>query len=178
MGAVLFFWIARRGMLIAKIILGTVAIIAVGLIAWGALQSAGGFKGTENASVFKSVFIRDISTNQHLAFLKEGTAVAAAHPLGIGLGTVGPASFHFKKFLTENWFLQIADEMGIPGLLLFLGILFLLSKKLLADKSDWMKRGLFLSLLGICVAGLFTHSFEETTTALLLFGVVGLNVTQ
>lgn len=160
---VLFMWLVRRRMKI------TIALAGVAVFFLGGLFLSLNVEDSahRNISLFKSLFIRDISTNEHIAYLKEGLNLAAAHPLGMGLGTVGPASVHFTKLLTENWYLQIALEMGVLGLVLFCAILVVISKKLL-KKKNWVSRGLFLSLLGISVAGLFTHSFEETTTVLLL----------
>ncbi|MBI4994310.1 O-antigen ligase family protein [Candidatus Peregrinibacteria bacterium] len=125
----------------------------------------------------KTIFLRASSTSAHVELFKEGIQKLTAEPLGYGLGTAGPASLHFEKFLPENWYLQIGLEMGIAGLVIFLGILFLIFKNLLASAradADVKKLGLFFALLGIAVAGLFTHSFEETTTMLILFGFMGI----
>lgn len=125
----------------------------------------------------KTVLIRASSTSAHSQLLKEGIQKIIKNPLGYGLGTAGPASVHFEKFLPENWYLQIGLEMGIAGLVLFLGILFLLFKNLLTSARadiDAKKLGLFFALLAVAIAGLFTHSFEETTTVLILFGFIGI----
>lgn len=122
----------------------------------------------------KTILIRETSTGEHAELLKRGAQTLFENPFGIGLGKAGPASLRYQKFLTENWFLQIAVEMGVAGLLAFLAVLTLLSIKLLAQKN-WAGRGLFLSLLGISITGLFTHSFEETSAVLLLFGIAGIS---
>ncbi|MBI2453683.1 hypothetical protein HYV58_00725 [Candidatus Peregrinibacteria bacterium] len=77
----------------------------------------------------------------------------------------------FEKSLTENWYLQIAVEMGIAGLFLFLLMLATLSKRLLTADDETNGRGLFLALLGIGIAALFTHAFEETT-AMIIFAIL------
>jgi preprotein translocase subunit SecE len=163
MGVFAFFWfIPNKAKLKISFAVLLVAIAAAAGVWIYGLQQAK-FEGWP-PPFLRVLFVRDVSTSAHF------------NPMGMGLGTVGPASVRFQKLLTENWFLQIADEMGVIGLLIFLGILFFISKKLLADKTNLRKVGLFLGLLGICVAGLFTHSFEETTTALLLFGFVGIGI--
>lgn len=173
MGVFAFFWFTPRG---AKIKIAAAAVILACVVVAGTWVY-----GLSQAQInnwpppfLRVLFVRDVSTSAHFDFAKQGLQLVANHPLGMGLGTVGPASVRFQKLLTENWFLQIADEMGVIGLLIFLGILFFISKKLLANRDNLRKVGLFLGLLGICVAGLFTHSFEETTTALLLFGFIGM----
>jgi len=175
MGVFAFFWfIPNKAKLKISFAVLLVAIAAAAGVWIYGLQQAK-FEGWP-PPFLRVLFVRDVSTSAHFNFAKQGLQLAMEHPMGMGLGTVGPASVRFQKLLTENWFLQIADEMGVIGLLIFLGILFFISKKLLADKTNLRKVGLFLGLLGICVAGLFTHSFEETTTALLLFGFVGIGI--
>lgn len=164
---------------IAGIALAVLALIAASVFSW---KFATDTQKNYYQQFFKSIFVRSTSTSEHVELAKIGIKTAISHPLGIGLGTVGPASVRFQKFLTENWYIQIADEMGVIGLALFLAILASISKKLLAgygggareENIDWAEKGLFLSLLGIATAGLFTHSFEETTTVLLLLGLAGI----
>jgi len=128
-------------------------------------------------SFLRTVLVRTSSSSEHLMLAKEGLNKTIQHPFGMGLGTAGPASVRFDKFLTENWFLQISVETGVIGLLIFLAILFFMSKNLLAkrlaDERSLAKIGLFLSLIGICVTGLFTHSFEETSAVLILMAFAG-----
>lgn len=127
----------------------------------------------------ETVFLRVNSTGEHARLFKEGLVLAASHPLGMGLGTVGPASVRYEKLLTENWYLQILIEMGVLGLALFLGVLAVISKKILqAPRAAGINFGLFLALLGIAVTGLFTHSFEETSTVMVLFGALGTSLTS
>ena len=160
---------ARTKCSLRTIGLGVIAIFTAILITGTALV----FSNID----LKTVLIRASSTSAHAQLFKEGTQKLIAQPLGYGLGTAGPASVHFEKFLPENWYLQIGLEIGIAGLVIFLGILFLLFKNLLkparAD-TDAKKLGLFFALFGIAIAGLFTHSFEETTTVLILFGFIGI----
>lgn len=127
----------------------------------------------------QTILFRASSTSEHWQLMKEGWRQFLQHPFGLGLGTVGPASVYFKKFITENWYIQIALETGVLGILLFLAALFQIFKNLLEKIREGgfssLSTALFLTLLGISVAGLFTHSFEETTTVILLFGLIGLS---
>ena len=147
-------------------------ILAIGLaVAGGSLAWQVSHNGN---SLLKTILVRNISTGQHIVMGKEGLQKALQHPLGMGLGTSGPATVYTQKSLTENWYLQIAIELGVLGLGLFLAIHFLLCKYHLADAHDWRKKGLFLSLIGIAAAGLLTHAFEETTTVIMLYGFAGI----
>lgn len=161
-----------------KIVLKAILALLIFVGLWFFYSKLGNmwhFKGAEFPPPFvKTIFVRTGSTGEHMKLLKAGLEVATENPFGVGLGKAGPASVRFSKFLTENWFLQIAVEMGVLGLAIFLGILWTFAKKLLAKKKDMVKFGLFLALLGIAVAGLFTHSFEETSAYLILMAVIGL----
>lgn len=124
------------------------------------------FINMENPDFIQTIFLRESSSGEHLQYFKDGLAAVGDAPFGRGLGTAGPASVRFEKFLTENWFLQIAVEMGVLGALLFIGIVAAAAQKLFARK-DPAAVGLALSLVGMCVTGFFTHSFEETTAVLI-----------
>ena len=107
---------ARTKCSLRTIGLGVIAIFTAILITGTALV----FSNID----LKTVLIRASSTSAHAQLFKEGTQKLIAQPLGYGLGTAGPASVHFEKFLPENWYLQIGLEIGIAGLVIFLGILF------------------------------------------------------
>lgn len=156
---------------VASIILAALIIIS-GIFGYNYLQK--NKNGPDTPQFFKSIFVRTNSTDAHSRFLMEGLEKIKENPLGIGLGKVGSASQRLENpLLTENWFLQIALEMGIVGAILFVLIIFLMMKKL-AENNSWLSIGLFFALLGIAITGIFTHSFEETTTTLLMFGLMGI----
>lgn len=165
-------WLTPRNVA-KKIIIGGVVLMLVASLFVGLRGSkdpeTGGW---QPPSFLETVFLRVNSTGEHARLFKEGLALAAAHPLGMGLGTVGPASVRYQKLLTENWYLQILIEMGVLGLALFLGVFGVLTKKLLEDRTNHLRVGLFLALLGIAVTGLFTHSFEETSAAFILYALL------
>lgn len=173
MGIFAFFWYIPKKIKL-KALVALIFVVVAGIL--GSMWFSA-WKGERSwpPPVLKTIFVRESSTDVHADLFKKGIELSAQNPLGMGLGTIGPASVRFEKLLTENWYLQIALEMGWLGLILFLAILIELSRKFLRDRENFIKTGLFLCLLGISVTGLFTHSFEETTTALLLFGFAGMN---
>ncbi len=61
-------------------------------------------------------------------------------------------------FLPENWFLQIGVELGFLGMAIYLLMLFFMLKRLWKEP---LSRPVFLGLLGVCIAGIFLHSFED-----------------
>lgn len=127
--------------------------------------------------VEKNVF-RHTSTSEHLLLMKEGGKFVLEHPLGIGVSQAGPVSMRFAEwpdrgFISENWYLQIFEELGWVGgiffLLLFLGILFYFWK----DKTNTFSFSVFLFLLGIGGSAFFLHSWADASVALMAWGVAG-----
>jgi hypothetical protein len=69
--------------------------------------------------------VADLDSNDlHTLLIEEGLKGIAKEPLGHGPGTAGLASIQNPKGgqLTENYYVQIGYEIGIAGLLLFVGI--------------------------------------------------------
>ncbi|MBI2638235.1 O-antigen ligase family protein [Candidatus Peregrinibacteria bacterium] len=157
-----------------KIFLAGIVLFLLGIFGWKLLGIWDGKPHEFPPPILKTIFVRESSTNEHWLLMKDAWETSLEKPLGIGLGATGPASVRFSKFLTENWYLQISVEMGIVGGLLFVFFLIGLLRKLFLAHRNWSRRGLFLSLLAISVAGLFTHSFEEITTILLLMAFAGI----
>lgn len=151
------------------------AVVLLALAGFAYIKIGAKTVSVDSAPFLKTIFARQSSTSEHWNLMRQGALQAAAHPFGIGLGRSGAASARFKKSLTENWYLQIAVEMGAIGLILFLGILILLLKKL-AGRGGALGKGLFFALLGIAAAGMFTHSFEETSAVLLLMLFAGISL--
>lgn len=122
--------------------------------------------------------LRAGSTSEHAQLSIEGAKFVATHPLGIGLGAAGPVSQRYavwpdKGFISENWYLQIFEELGWLGgiifLILFCGIVWELWKR----KADSIALGASLSLIGIGIAALFLHTWADASTAIVAWGVAG-----
>ena len=95
---------------------------------------------------------------------KTSVQLIAKHPItGIGLGRFrheyqlhAPAGFHHKPYHAHNIYLHIAVEQGIPSLILFLGILFLIFRRLFAlrKRDDFWCTGLFIGGSGFLISAL------------------------
>ncbi|RKU12295.1 hypothetical protein C6502_06005 [Candidatus Poribacteria bacterium] len=95
---------------------------------------------------------------------KTSAQLIAKHPItGIGLGRFrheyqlhAPAGFHHKPYHAHNIYLHIAVEQGIPSLILFLGILFLIFRQLFAlrKRDDFWCSGLFIGGSGFLISAL------------------------
>ena len=121
-----------------------------------------------------SVSASDSTDSLHYQRLKEGIAKVARHPLGEGLTASGRASdLTGQSFYTENFYLQIADQVGLEGLALFLAVILVAGWRL-AGNGSGLALPLLASLIGLSVMNLFSHTWSDGATALLWWGSAGL----
>jgi O-antigen ligase len=116
------------------------------------------------------------STDAHWQATFKGIAYIAAHPLGTGPGSAGPASFYNKKaapLISEDYYIQIGEEVGILGLLLFVGINILVAKQLLKAKNPTAFL-LFASFVGLSIISIFLHGWADDPTAMTWWTLAGL----
>lgn len=95
---------------------------------------------------------------------KTSAQLIAQYPItGIGLGRFrheyqlhAPAGAQHKPYHAHNIYLHIAVEQGIPSLILFLGILFLIFRRLfsLRKRDDFWCSGLFIGGSGFLISAL------------------------
>jgi hypothetical protein len=118
-------------------------------------------------------FTEDSSAAMRLAYLEIAQAIVADHPLGVGWYNyryVFPEyDFYFKNpnvvmYHSHNLFLNIAAELGIPGLILFFsawaGLIYIAVKLVKKARFLWAKAfsaGYLLMCLGIIVGGIGDH---------------------
>lgn len=91
---------------------------------------------------------------------------------GSGIGTAGPAALKYGDgFVSESWYLQLALEIGVLGLLLWLILIALLLTDLYKKNQ-----GLFLGLAAVSVTAVFLHTFADnpalSITLFLLIGIL------
>jgi hypothetical protein len=121
------------------------------------------------------------SNHGHLTALKAGVEDITDSPLGGGTGTAGPASVHNTQAparIAENYFVQIGQEVGVLGLVLFLAICALLARRLWRRDQDSLSRVLLSSLIGISVIGLFAHVWTDDTLAYVWWGFAGVAIAR
>ena len=135
------------------------------------------------ASYLNSVFVRENSSQGHWERSRDGVIRMLAKPFfGEGIGEAGPASPRVDVqgfgFLPENWYLQLGVEYGLPGLIAWLTILFLmgkeLSKRSKLTASSLQPLALLFSFIAINIACLFLHAWEDSAVALTWWGLAGL----
>lgn len=127
------------------------------------------------------------STSAHLKSYKSAYRLILEYPLGIGMGRVNAAAVKFKNgYSVENWYLQIALEVGILGFLAFLGIIFFylqnifsnLREKIYSSSNFYqgLVLGVFLSLLALSVTGLFIPVWFDSSMTLTFWILAGITM--
>lgn len=160
-----------------RIILGVVvaAVLLSGIIAAPALVRSN--PRLENVLFHGRIFENRIvgSDQSRLEAVSNTTQAVVDQPFGHGLGTAGPASFQLPNpVIPENWYLQIAYEIGVIGLLLYIFAFAGLLGDFIRHRKSILAASLFALTCGILVANLFLHSWADSTLALLVFSLYGL----
>ena len=110
---------------------------------------------------------------QHGESLTNGTAAIVKAPLGHGLGTAGPATFHAGTTnIIEDYYLQLGYEAGIIGALLFLTILFLLIRALLVI-GDPIATATAAAIIGVGLTALVLPAWTDSSMALIVWTYAG-----
>jgi hypothetical protein len=114
------------------------------------------------------------SNSQRVSALRGGFHDVVSQPLGSGPGSAGPASVrnNGQARITENYFLQIGQEVGAIGLALFVIINGLVAYRLW-KRTDPLARVLLASLVGLTVINLISHAWADDTLSLLWWGLAG-----
>jgi len=116
------------------------------------------------------------SDQAHRSYLNSGLHDVIHHPLGHGVGTAGPASYYnnHPARLAENYFLQIGQETGWLGLILFLVINWFVGKALWAKRRDSLALLLLATLIGISVVNMFSYAWTDDSLSYIWWGLAGI----
>ena len=122
--------------------------------------------------------IVESSNEAHVSAFKDGLDDVLTEPLGRGIGTAGPASIYDdgEARIAENYFVQIGQEAGWLGLVLFLAINFLVVRELWFRRSDNLARILFVSFVGLTAINLVSHAWTDDTIAYIWWGLAGVAI--
>ncbi len=170
--AILAYGIARKELRARAFEFLGIALISFLLLAyslgWAIMPRAGFVKG--EASVDHRIFYNEI-----------GLSLIERHPLGVGEGNqvlqAGREGLYLSKGLNEMWLWQpvhniyilIASELGVPGLLLFLLLLFALFKEIEFKRTQAVFASLFV--ISLLAFGLVDHFPWDLHAGRLMFWV-------
>ena len=108
--------------------------------------------------------------------MRNGLGDVAGEPLGRGVGTAGPASVYngSKVRIADNYYIQIAQEIGWLGLIVFLAINFLVLRELWLKRSENLALILLVSFVGLTAVNLVSHAWTDHTLAYIWWGLAGI----
>lgn len=114
-----------------------------------------------------SEVVADLDSNDyHMLLIHQGLEGVASQPLGHGPGTAGLASIRDPAGgqLTENYYIQIAYEVGLVGLAIFLTLLILVYWQLW-QRKDWLAVCLLAAFWGYVGMNLLLHTWSNEAVA-------------
>ena len=128
----------------------------------------------------------EASIQAHGSAVSQGLQIVDQEPLGLGLGTVGTIgqrAFGADAVTTENWYLQIAAEMGLVPGLLFVA----LSVAVAVEAYRSFRRVRDLALMRVCLAvaggsvgflilGNMLHAWEVLVVSMAFWLLAGIAV--
>jgi hypothetical protein len=139
---------------------------------------------TAISSVLSLSTVDDPSARQHAAAFQASLTLVTEQPLGIGLGTAGTVAQRYSAqgtaITNENWYLQLATEMGVAGAALYVAIVLLIMLMAIRNHAlvkDFWLRVITLavagSALGFIVLGNFLHAWENTILSMSFWFLAG-----
>jgi hypothetical protein len=150
-------------------------VLAIVVLAWAALTVPSVRLAIFHSGANRATLTTGSTQNHWLATLG-GIKYVTVHPLGTGPGSAGPASFYntnAQPIISENYYVQIAEETGVLGLLLFIAICILTARALWRARSPTAML-LLASFIGLSVVGVFLHVWADDPTAMTWWGLAGL----
>lgn len=128
------------------------------------------------------------STNEgsfkaHIQALQISLDILRQSPMGLGLGSAGPVSQKFALtggITNESWYFQIATEMGVAGMLLWMAVLLtfgVLALRRYGEVRDPWLKALCLTMAGATVGfaevSLTLHAWSSLTTSIIFWLLAG-----
>jgi len=163
-----------------KKVINTVSVLLILVLIVGGLFYA---LDKNNSSLQNVLFhtqtnskIKSTSDANHISSLSAGIKQVEHEPLGLGPGTAGPASVYNnnKTRIAENYFVQIGQEVGWLGLILFILINIGVGYLLWVKRSDPLALALLASLVGITIVNMFSHAWSDDTLSYIWWGLAGI----
>lgn len=120
--------------------------------------------------------VKATSNEGHLTALKSGLNDVKHDPLGSGPGTAGPSSNYNQGHtvrISENYYIQVAQETGLLGLAIFILINVGVGYLLFLRRNDPLALSLLASLIGLTLINVLSHAWTDDTLAYVWWGLAG-----
>lgn len=158
-GVLGFLEIKNKGTLLK----GIVAMIIAGGVSLLVLANVAS-QETFNRIIFhdESGQILTESNQEHIDSIITSTGDIIRDPIGDGPGTAGPASFHNDDVtrISENYFLQIGQEVGVAGLVLFVLSIAMISQQIYQEGHRYAPV-MLASIAGLAIVNIFSHGWAD-----------------
>lgn len=107
------------------------------------------------------------SNEQRANALRTSLKSVGSDLLGGGIGSAGPASVYNQggTRIAENFYIQIGQELGIIGLTLYLGITFLILKRLWEIRVKLIAQVTLAAFMGLILVNMVSHAWSDDTIA-------------
>ena len=137
------------------------------------------FKKTQVTNDARGIGDGDIdSTTRRYYLAQAGWRIFLSHPIfGIGVGNYYYENRNYAPVIpgrAHNMYLEIMAELGLIGIILFLGTIFFTFKslnKIIKSKSplNGYAKGFYIGLVGFLIAGIFLHAEQDRILWFLIF---------
>lgn len=114
------------------------------------------------------------STDNHWQATMAGIWHVADKPLGCGPGCAGPASYYsHHPRISENYYVQIAEETGVVGLALWTLVFVTVMHRLWRWRQDWLAMAVFASGVGLAAIGFWLHVWSDDPLSITWWALAG-----
>jgi len=173
-------WIIIISMTVLTILLTLSRTAIIGSIIWLCLLYRSAIK--KDKKILYSIIIGSISiviglsilkgwsTREHLIQKTSSISYIIAKPMGYGLGSSWPAIHHNGTILPENYYMQIAIDIGTIGFILLMITLISIKikiQKLIIREKELLSMTIWLYIL--LIMWIFLHVFEDSMVNYLFF---------
>lgn len=168
--------LVARSPLAKKVIYGlAMSLLLIGIIGSLAIHKNSRLENIVLHTQTKSA-VRTTSNAGHVRSFESGVSDIIHQPQGRGPGTAGPASVYNRgqARIAENYFLQIGQETGIFGLVMFTVIISGVGYLLWLRRADSLALTLFASLVGLSLVNMLSHAWADDTLAYVWWGLAGI----
>lgn len=160
----------RQGLVLGTLVGLAIVIVAVGLWNKNSVVSNTLFHTSQSSRSPES------SNAVRTEAMLDGAQSVIKQPLGRGTGTAGPASFRndHPARIAENYFIQIGQEVGLIGLLLFIAINIYVAKLLWDSRQTQLALIALAALAGLTLVNLLSHAWADDTLSYIYWGLAGI----